>query len=181
MILIISTCKEKLHEPEFVRPIEDILKKGGIKFTTKHYNKLSSSDISSADKIIITGTSLKDNYFLQDLNKFEWILYTKKPILGICAGMQIIGFIFNGKLGKKKEIGMTQIKFSKEFLGMKEEKEVYELHNNYVVFRDIKNFEIFARTSIAQAVKHKSKPVYGVLFHPEIRNKEIIINFINLN
>ena len=36
-ILIISTCKEKLHELEFVKPIEKILLKNEIQFSTINY------------------------------------------------------------------------------------------------------------------------------------------------
>jgi len=28
------------------------------------------------------------------------------------------------------------------------------------------------------AIKHKLKDVYGVLFHPEVRNKEVVERFI---
>ena len=31
-----------------------------------------------------------------------------------------------------------------------------------------------------QAVKHKEKNIYGVLFHPEVRNQEILKKFIQL-
>jgi GMP synthase-like glutamine amidotransferase len=30
-----------------------------------------------------------------------------------------------------------------------------------------------------QAVQHKEKPIYGVLFHPEVNNKEMIQHFIH--
>ena len=73
MILIINLCKEKLHYYEFVKPIEDILKNKKIGFFTKNYKKISADDLKEAEKIIICGTSLKDNEFLEDINKFEWL------------------------------------------------------------------------------------------------------------
>ena len=51
MILIINICKEKLHFYEFVKPIEDILKKNKIKFFTRHYKKLKQGDLANAKKI----------------------------------------------------------------------------------------------------------------------------------
>jgi hypothetical protein len=54
MILLISTCNEALHEREFVDPIATI-------GTVRHYNDVTQADIDAADKIIICGTSLKDN------------------------------------------------------------------------------------------------------------------------
>jgi GMP synthase (glutamine-hydrolysing) len=178
MIIIIKTNKESLHDLEFVKPIEKILKNNNIKFITKHYRELTKNDLLKADKVIICGTSLKDNEFIKDIKYFNWIKYFKKPILGICAGMQIIGLVFNGKLKKKTEIGATEITFRRKFLGFGGKKEVYELHNYYIDFSKLKDFEVFAKSSIAQAVKHKEKEIYAVLFHPEVRNEEIIVNFI---
>jgi GMP synthase-like glutamine amidotransferase len=40
-------------------------------------------------------------------------------------------------------------------------------------------FEALAEsTKCIQAIKHKQKNIYGVLFHPEVRNQEILKNFI---
>ena len=172
MILVINLCKEKLHYLEFVKPIEDILEKD---FFTKHYLELSENDFDKADKIIICGTSLKDNSFLEDINKFNWIKHFDKPLLGICAGFQLIGLIHEGELKKKLEIGFFFENFDKMFLGLEGKQEVYHLHNNYVDFCD--HFDLFSDGEIVQAVKHKEKEIYGTLFHPEVRNKEMILNF----
>jgi len=177
MILIINLCKEQLHYYEFVKPIEDILQKNKIEFLTKHYSKITEGDLHKADKIIICGTSLKDNTFLEEIDNFTWLKKINKPVFGICAGMQIIGLIFDGKLKKQKEIGLEKIKFTKDFLGFIGEKQVYTLHNNYIEFS--KDFEVFAKTkNCAQAIKHKHKEIYGTLFHPEVRNYELIKQFV---
>jgi GMP synthase (glutamine-hydrolysing) len=176
MILIISTCKEKIHELEFVRPVEQILNKNNIKFKTIHYLRLKISEINTADKIIITGTSLDDNEFLKNINCFSWIKSINKPILGICAGMQIISIIYDGKLRNKKEIGYYKENFTREFLGLMGEQEVYHLHNNYITLPG--EFNSFTDSKIPQAIKHKERPIYGVLFHPEVRNEKIIEKFI---
>ena len=98
MILLIDICKEKLHYYEFVRPIEEILLKNKFKFLTKKYKYISDKDVNEAGKIIICGTSLKDNKFLDNLKYFKWIKEAKKPVMGICGGMQIISLIFEGKI-----------------------------------------------------------------------------------
>ena len=118
---------------------------------------------------------MKDNEFLEDLDDFTWIKEINKPILGICGGMHILGLIFDGELKKQQEIGLTDINFKKEFLGLDNGKQVYELHNYYV---ESKSFDVIGTSpDCPQAVKHKQKPFYGVLFHPEVRNKELLINF----
>lgn len=177
-ILIINICKEKLHYYEFVKPIEDILKNNKTGYFTKHYKKISNKDLKKAYKVIICGTSLFDNEFVKDKDKFKWIKKFNKPILGICGGMQIIGLIFKEKLKKKTEIGFFKEKFNKEFLSLTNEQWVYHLHNYYIDFKK-QNFGVYSKNKIAQAVKHKQKPIFGVLFHPEVRQKNLINNFIH--
>ncbi len=178
MMLLIQIHSQKFHYLEFVKPIEDVLKKNKIKFESIHYKKMEYNFISKADKIIISGTSLKDNTFLKDITLFSWIIEFNKPILGICGGMHMLGLTFHGILEKQQEIGLTDINFNKEFLGKHGKIQVYELHNYFV---ESDEFEVLAYSkNCPQAIKHKQKPFFGVLFHPEVRNKEIIVNFANL-
>ena len=179
MILVINICKESLHYLEFVRPIECILKENNIKFMVKHYLDIANKDIDNSDKIIICGTSLADNKFLSEISKFKFLLAFNRPVLGICGGMQIISLVFGGKIKNNAEIGFYNEEFTGKFLGIDGKKEVYHLHNNYATLPDY--FLSYTTSKIPQAIKHKTKPVYGVLFHPEVRNKEMIVNFANLS
>jgi len=163
MILLINICKEKLHYYEFVKPVGDILVKNKIKGFIRHYTCLTKKDLAKASKIIICGTSLKDNEFLDNINKFNWIKNYEKPIFGICGGAHLIGLVLGHKLKKKKEIGLKEINFKKTFLGFEGKKQVYHLHNLQVLPETL----------------HK-KNIYTVLFHPEVRNKEMILNFAKL-
>jgi GMP synthase-like glutamine amidotransferase len=162
MLLIINICKEKLHELEFVKPIVDIVKKID-RVKVVNCQNLTIKDINSADKVIIAGTSLKDNDFLMHLDKFSWIKSTNKKILGICGGAHIIGLILGYKLKKKKEIGLKDLVLKKEFLGISEKLQVYHLHQFYAL----------------PEVYHKGN-IYATLFHPEVRNKILIENFARL-
>jgi len=178
MILLVNVCFEKLHYLEFVKPIEDILKKGEVEFFTRHYLDLNDGDLKKCDKVIICGTSLKDDEFLDDIKRFDWLKDLDKHVLGICAGFQILGLVFGGEMKKNLEIGFFYENFIKEFFGMKDRVEVYHLHNNYIKFGN--DFEVFAGRKYAQAVKLKDRNFYGVLFHPEVRNKEMILRFCEL-
>jgi len=176
MIVLIDISKESFHYFEFVKPIEDILVRENTKFLTINYKKFTDTILSKAEKIIISGTSLKDNSFIEDVSHFFWIKNCKKPILGICGGMHLLGLVFEGILQKQQEIGLIEINFKEEFLDMKGTVEVYELHNFYVKSAE---FEICATSKIClQAIHHKMRPFYGVLFHPEVRNKELIEYFL---
>jgi GMP synthase-like glutamine amidotransferase len=176
IILIVKANSQNLHDLEFVKPIEKILEESKIKFFTKHYSKLTKKDLKKAEKIIICGTSLQDNKFIKDINYFGWLKNYAKPVLGICAGMQIISLIFDAKIKSKTEIGFYRENFKENFLGLEDEQEVYHLHNNYVILPKV--FEKFTTSKIPQAIKHKTKEIYGVLFHPEVRNKKLIEEFI---
>lgn len=181
MILIINVCKKRLHYYEFVKPIEEILKKQNIMFLTKHYKEIKVRDIKKADKVIICGTSLRDFDYLNPNNfkRFFWIKNFKKPLLGICSGMQIICLIFGAELKNKKKIGFYKENFTNEFLNIKGERGVYHLHNFCTTLPE--NFEKLNFSKYPIAIKHLKKPIYGVLFHPEVRNKEIIKNFCTSN
>jgi GMP synthase (glutamine-hydrolysing) len=175
MILLISTCSDRISEEEFVMPIKAIIGKGCI---TTHYSKLTNEELEKCEKIIICGTALRDNKYIKDIKKFDWIKITEKPVLGICSGMQVIALQFGAKLAKKKEIGMVRIRVkapSKLFLG---DFEAYELHGNGL--ENLGEFDILAESeNCVQAIRHKKKEIYGIMFHPEVRNEGIIRNFIS--
>ncbi len=178
-LLLISLCNQNFHKKEFIDPIVSIISRSGRRCNVISFKDVTPDLISHSDRIIISGTSLKDNEYVKYKDKFKWIKYYKKPILGICAGMQIIGAVFGGKLIKKTEIGLFFENFSKDFLGLFGKREVWHLHNYYVTFDS--NWEIFSKgNKIPQAVKHKEKNIYCCLFHPEVRNENVIGRFLEL-
>jgi GMP synthase-like glutamine amidotransferase len=179
MILIIETAQRKnsLHFFEFVKPVMDILESINAAFEVKHYKDVSAEDIERAEKFIICGNGLQDRAFLDDIKKFNWLKKTTKPVLGICAGMQIIGKVHGGKLQKKTRIGVGRLQFLEPdpFLNRMSRYDVYELHN-YTVSVPA-GFTELAETDIPMAFKKNDSPMYGVLFHPEVMNKELIKAF----
>jgi GMP synthase-like glutamine amidotransferase len=205
MILIINICKHELHYREFVAPIEDILKSREIPFTTKKFYEISKTDIESSHRIIITGTSLRDFEYskLNNSLKFKFLKNYNKPILAICGGMQLLCSIYGCKMVDGLEIGLKKLDFNAEFLGINGSREVYELHNKGILVDEKlrENFKLYAKTEfskenhiksskrspnkdtkktyhIAKAVVHKHFKHYGTLFHPEVRNKDLIVNFL---
>lgn len=173
MIVIINLNKYKLHDLEFIKPITDLLKDHKM----VHYKSLKPLHLKQAKKIIIAGTSLKNNDYLKDLKSFEWIKNYNKPILGICSGMQIIALLHGAKLKKSKEIGQTKIKILKKDSLINNIDKIYSLHQFSVSLP--KEFELIANSSrCIQAIRKNN--LIGVLFHPEVYNKEIIKSFEGL-
>jgi GMP synthase-like glutamine amidotransferase len=179
MILIVdmNSKKNSFGFYEFVLPIVSIAEELE-KCVVKHYLKVNEKNIDSYDKIILSGSALKNTVTLNQTAPFTWIKDCNKPILGICAGMQTAGLVFGSRLEKCREIEMTAIVTMKENLLFSSRFKVYSLHNYALQPSD--EFEVLAKSSkCVQAIKHKQKDIYGVLFHPEVRNKEVVQRFIH--
>jgi len=161
-----------LSELEFLNPIVNLIGKT-VDYELTNISNAEKKSVG-VDKIIICGTAVADNDYLQ--NNFEWLKDFNKPVLGICSGIQIIAKTFGGVIIPKKEIGMVEIKG--ELFGQKKFK-AYALHTNGI--SKLSKFKILARSKKSiQAIKHKSKEIYGVMFHPEVRNEWIINEFIKI-
>ncbi|MGD2250432.1 MAG: hypothetical protein PVF58_18705 [Candidatus Methanofastidiosia archaeon] len=174
MILIVDVNSKKLGYYEFVLPLCDIV--GAItEYDIVHYTNIC--DIHGYEKIIVSGTPLMDNTYISNIKEFEWIKTCNKPVLGICAGMQVIGLVFGSLLIECKEIGMTKVEPVKDNILFSSDFMAYELHKYGI--NPCKDFEVLAQSKkCIQGIKHKKKDIYGILFHPEVRNKEIINKFI---
>jgi len=176
-ILIISTCSEKLSEREFVTPISKIV--GATNQKILHYTECTEQNIFEFEKILICGTSLQDNSYQKDIDKFKILTNFEKPILGICSGMQIVCTIFGDKIIKNLEIGMVDIETLEKNSLCKGKFQAYSIHNNSV--GNLVYFTILAQSETSiQVIKHKTKDIFGVSFHPEVRNESIIENFLSI-
>jgi anthranilate/para-aminobenzoate synthase component II len=179
MILIVSTCKEKLNEYEFVTPIIQIVKKFD-KVKIVKFNELDKTkELVGVNKIIITGTALKDFEYLKYVKNFSFLLHTEAPILGICAGAQIIGKFFGCRLSEKFSIGRYRVKIiSQTPLCQQKKFFAYFLFSRYVVLN--KEFEsLGVKGNSVVFFKHKQLPIYATLFHPEVYNPDVIVNFLS--
>ncbi len=178
LILIVNMNDEKLAESEFVCPLETVAGKTG-ETRTVHYGDVRKGDIDGAEKIIISGTPMKEFRYLEDMEKFSWLKETAKPVLGICAGMQVMGKVFGSEVIDSGTIGFSWIAVKRKTPLMKGRLKVYELHGKAV--RPSDDFEILAESdACVHAIKHREKPFYGILFHPEARNRCVIEKFLNL-
>lgn len=164
-VTIINTVNDPLHQFEFIRPITDILEKEGYTFNISPINNPKLL----GEKIIFTGTSLKDNAYLDYKEVARQINSSNKPILAICAGMQLL---VEEYLENIEEIGPI---FTESTMFPKYN---YYLHQ-YGITQVSDEWEVVATTEKGiAAIKHKTKPVLGVQFHPEVSSKDTIKEFL---
>jgi len=184
--LVVDLCSQEnsLHYKEFVQPVIDILEQKNIESQIIHFKKLDTIKLDNFNKIILCGVALKDFDYLDNLDKFEILKEFDGDVLGICAGSQIIGKLFGFELKKGQEIGLIDLQIiqNNKIFDNVNLSEVYCLHNSYIYFEEnnkIIEYKILAKSKDFVQV-FKIRNFYGVLFHPEVRNKEMIINFIEM-
>ena len=176
---------------------------------TSNLNKIKSSD-----KIVLPGQgSFKScvealnniNGLVETLNDFA--INKKKPLLGICVGLQMfadvgyeeietkgLGWIsgkvskidnHNGKY-KLPHIGWNQINILKEskiFKDIKNNSHMYFVHSYELVPEDKKVISATTEYSSNIVCSIEKENIFGTQFHPEKSDKiglKIINNFINL-
>ena len=97
------------------------------------------------------------------------------PILGVCLGHQSIGQAFGGEVitarevrhGKLSEIRQTG---GDPFEGLPETYQVVRYHSLAVKPEDLPEVlvaDAFTEDGEVMALHHKTRPIYGVQFHPE--------------
>ncbi|HWQ19512.1 MAG TPA: gamma-glutamyl-gamma-aminobutyrate hydrolase family protein [Methanotrichaceae archaeon] len=184
MILICDLCYEmdSLSQYEFVYPIADTLKRAGAECQIKHYTEIAEDGPDDECRgIILCGTALKDNVYVEHMESFSWIRECKMPVLGICAGMQVIGLAFGGSILPQPAIGLKELEIRVEtpLLGQPRQIEGYHLHNFGVTMPE-RFIEVAGKDGQVEAFKHGESPVYGIIFHPEVRNRWIVERFADM-
>lgn len=172
-----------------------ILNSGGYNFNSIKFSlsRLSFEDVClvenedlfySCDRIIIPGVGAAKNamQMLKKQNLITCIQNSKKPILGICLGMQIMtkfseeGFvdclgIFNEKIVKLKgEIPIPQMGWNKLIKGKYENEFVYFANSYYLPnSKYTKSFVNYFDIEISAIIKKDN--FIGCQFHPEKSGK----------
>ncbi len=116
------------------------------------------------------------------------ILEVNLPILGLCYGHQLLAQITNGKVEPAtcKEYGIAQVTIDKPvniLEGLSDKEKVWMSHGD-TIMAPPPEFEALAHTDNCPvaAFRHKTKPIYGLQWHPEVIHTEkgmrMLQNFI---
>lgn len=114
------------------------------------------------------------------------------PVLGICLGHQSIGVAYGANIVRAKQIfhgksSEITVKGSDIFEGISRKVQVMRYHSLIIERASMpKELQIIAETNDEErtimAVKHKTKKIYGLQFHPESvftpKGKRMIRNFV---
>jgi GMP synthase (glutamine-hydrolysing) len=179
----------------------------------RRYSEFRREDLRSSDfsSLVTSGnrTRWEDYSFEEDFAEFRAALEeTSKPMLGICAGHQLIGVLLGGKCerfrriaegepdpypqfapGYFKEWGFYDVEISPDplFAGFTGRIVVTQRHFWHLVQLP-ESLRAIARNRNCpvQAVRHVTKRIYGVQFHPELYDGEhpdgrrVLENFFSL-
>jgi GMP synthase (glutamine-hydrolysing) len=113
------------------------------------------------------------------------ILELNLPVLGLCYGHQLLAQIIKGKVEPAtcKEYGIAEVNIDKPegVLNGLDNKEIVWMSHGDTVLQLPPDFEQLAHTSNCPvaAYRHKTKPIYGLQWHPEVihtKNGELMLN-----
>jgi GMP synthase (glutamine-hydrolysing) len=146
---------------------------------------------NGVDGLVLSGGAPRVG-LLKDLgNCREYLEKGNFPILGICAGHQFMASFYGGKVKPSitPEFGKVELQIlsnnSLLFKDLPKKSIVWESHNDEVVELP-STFELLASSEncLIQAMQHKTKPLFGLQFHPEVKHTEfgekIFSNFIKI-
>jgi len=110
------------------------------------------------------------------------------PVLGICYGCQLMGYLMGGVVGKaeQKEYGKAELTVNTDNVLFDEVKKesICWMSHTYFITNVPDNFEIIGTTKTCPtaAICNSEKLLYGVQFHPEVVHTEegnkILNNFL---
>ncbi|MCD1296236.1 GMP synthase [Methanocella sp. CWC-04] len=150
-------------------------------------NTSSVEDILKAapDGLVFSGGPTMDR-----VGNGEQLIRIDLPILGICLGHQLMaktygGEIRTGHLGGFARIDIEVLEEDDILKGMAPKTVVWASHQDEVA-KLPPEFIQLARSNVCEieAMKHKTKPLYGVQWHPEVSHTEkgidLLKNFLEV-
>ena len=143
----------------------------GAEVITKNWSEVSPSDYIGYDLIVLSGSRDQSVVWKHDqlTGEIELLKNTKIPVIGICFGCELIAYAFGGELKElpARHEGIREIEVLDKSLSLRSSIKVYE-HHHWIISKIPNDFIELARSADgSEAIKHKSRPIYGLQFHPE--------------
>ena len=85
--------------------------------------------------------------------------------------------MFDEQIVDQEEIGMINVQTKIHNSLIEGDFQAYNMHNFSI--DEVNSFNILAKSKkTIQMISHKTLNVFGVSFHPEVRNEQIVTNFL---
>ena len=154
-----------------------------------HPEELFDNDLSEVTGFILSGGP-NSVYDLDAPKLDQRVLDLNIPILGICYGMQLLAHTLGGKVEahELREYGLTNMKVLKDNLlthHLPNHFNTWMSHGDMVTKLPLHFINLASsKTTPIAMMMHETKPIYGIQYHPEVRNtefgNEILKNFVEL-
>ena len=182
-VLIVNSAEKGIEQ--FLQPIVLLLAHKKICTEVIGYSESLHIQHTRYNAAILTASPCGNDIVDQHLHYYEWIRDYDKPLLGICAGHQIIGRMFGASLmkGREKEKGnvwVTIDRYDRFLKGYRKKILVKQNHHDSITLPE--EFIPLAHSDkcLVQAMRHRIKPFYSTQFHAEMMNSQLILNFIDI-
>ena len=171
------------------------LEENGARVDVVEWDEASTLRFDSADGVVLSGSpdmmsepGIQEKY----AGEVEAIRHSKVPVLGVCFGHQMMAHAFGSKVVKDGSHVLDMVKtrvLARDPLFEGLPKEVTLLESRWEVVKSLPpGFRLLARsaTSRIATMKHESRPLYGVQFHPERYTREnpdgytVVGNFVRM-
>lgn len=160
--------------------------------TTDEMNNIIKNNKKIIKGVILTGSELRicePQKINKILDNILPLLELEVPILGICFGMQVLGIAYQSKIRSFNEVLKDYINIKIDircplFENLDFSQKVFVEHNDWLstspIFFD--TIAINGYNNIIYGIKHQTKNIYGLQFHPEFSQNGITIykNFLKL-
>ena len=167
-------------QARFLR-LRECLKGNGATVTAIGWSGASGSRFNSFDGVVLSGSPdmmSQERVQAKYRTEMDAILDSEVPVLGVCFGHQMVARAFGAEVLKdgKHVRGMVETKALSDdplFVGLQRSMMLRE--SRYEVVKSLpKDFRLIATSATTKiaAMKHLSRPIYGVQFHPEYYTKQ---------
>jgi len=146
--------------------------------------------IQDATALVLSGGAPRIGYHHQLGNCSQYLEKAYIPVLGICAGHQFMASYFGGEVAPSRipEFGKVTLTVDREndlCWNIPQKSIVWVSHNDEVTRLPPTFLNLASSQNCkTQAMKHETRPLYGLQFHPEVEHttygKEIFENFITI-
>ncbi|MBM3282325.1 MAG: hypothetical protein FJY86_03225 [Candidatus Diapherotrites archaeon] len=181
-VLVVNCSRDNdlLSVREFVWPIQRSLPVPSKAIPLRAFTEKS---LQSFDAVILSGCQLLDNDYLKYVKKISWLKNSERPVLGVCAGQQLVSLVYGGKVLDMKQpcVGVHSIVVRKNraFLdGSLSTLNVYGLHSHTITLPTGFASAAYSSLNPNEVIFHATRPVAGVSFHPEVLNKGLFPSFL---